>query len=666
VKYTWSLDIDATLPLIAIILGLATIAYTAISLKRMRIRLARIDQVSDLIKKGATAYLARQFKVIFVFIPILTAVLYFLLGWQAALTCIIGSALSLLSAYLGMLMIIKVHGKVADSARSSSLGAFRAAFMGGSVMGMLVPVVALAGLSILYFYFRDPQMLLGFAFGSSLTALFAQVGGGIYTKAADIGSDLVGKVEHKMPEDDPRNPGVIADLVGDNVGDCAGRGSDLFQSFSGDVITGMIMGIAFVPIYGPAAIVFPLILQTIGVIASNIGVLAVRRMMKDGKYGPSKTLNYGLLLTTALAIVGAFILSYVMLYDLGIFIAALSGIIAVMAAIFIARHYTSVTGKPVREIASSAQRGAALDILKGISYGMQSPIVPVIMILGAAVFSYFVSGGSLYAVAITNIGTDLMIGFMMSCDVFGPIVDNADGVAELSKQARAQKSLGRLDSVGNTMKAYTKALSMTTGTLTAVVVFFTFMQISSISQLDIMVPLNLAFLFIGAATAFLVSSQLFSSTTNTANAMVDEIRRQYREIKGLLDGDVEPDYASCIDISTSHALREMAIPGIIAIAAPVVVGLLFGVSSLLAFMIGITVTSVLLAIFFSNAGAAFDNAKKYVEEGNFGGKGSETHAAAVVGDTVGDPMKDVVGPSLVIFMKVVGMTALLLLPLLAA
>lgn len=656
------------LPAITIVLGVATILYLAVSNYAVKIRNKRIDQVSDLIKKGAFAYLGRQFKTIFVFIPVLAVAVYFVLGWETAFSFLAGAALSLLSAYVGMIMIIKVHGKAADAARTSSLDAFRIAFMGGSSMGMLVPIAGLIGLTLLYFYFPDHTMLIGFGFGSSLTALFAQIGGGIYTKAADIGADLVGKVEHGMPEDDPRNPGVIADLVGDNVGDCAGRGSDLFQSFSGDVITGIIMGIAFVPKYGPGAVVFPLLLQTAGVLASNIGIMAVRMFMSSAKgaFSPSRILNTGLVITAAIAILSAFALSVYVLNDVSIFVAALSGVLAVFAAIFIARHYTSVTGKPVREIASAARRGAALDVLKGMSYGMQSPIVPIIMILGASVVSYIVSGYSLYAVAIANIGTDLMIGFMMSADVFGPIVDNADGVAELSKQPRAQRSLSRLDSVGNTMKAYTKALSMTTGTLTAVVVFITYAQIAGITQLDMLAPMNLAAVFVGAGTSFLVAALLIGSTTKTAEVMVDEIRRQYHTIKGLLQGKAEPDYARCIDISTSNALREMAVPGIIAVAAPMVAGVLFGPQVLLSFIIGITVSAVPLSIYFSNAGAAYDNAKKYVEEGNFGGKGSETHAAVVIGDTVGDPMKDVAGPSLVIFMKVVGMTALMLVPLLVA
>jgi K(+)-stimulated pyrophosphate-energized sodium pump len=527
-------------------------------------------------------------------------------------------------------------------------------------MGLSVPAISLAGLTALYVLTGDPNDLVGFGFGASLTALFAQVGGGIFTKAADIGADLVGKVELGIPEDDPRNPAVIADLVGDNVGDCAGRGSDLFQSFSGDIITGMIMGVAFIPWYGAGAVIFPLLLQCVGNLASIIGIVLVRKLGVD----PSRAIILGLACTAILSMTGAYVLTVTLIGDITIFYAAVSGLIAVILSIFTAQHYTSYKGRPVTAIAEASQRGAALNLITGLGYGFQAPILPVFAVLGAAVFSFIVSGSSLYAIAIANIGTDLMLGYIMSADAFGPIVDNANGVAEMSGENNVGEGLNTLDAVGNTMKAYTKALSMTTGTLTAFAVFITFFQVAGVRTLNLMQPFNIAALFVGVTLSFMVASLTIGSTAKTAQLMVDEVRRQWRLNTDISDGNSEPDYARCIDISTNNALKEMVLPGLLAIVPPVATGFIFGSETLVALLIGITVSAVALAVFFNNVGASFDNAKKVIESGLYGGKGSESHKAAIIGDTVGDPMKDVAGPSLIIYMKLVGMTALLLLPLL--
>ena len=438
-----------------------------------------------------------------------------------------------------------------------------------------------------------------------------------------------------------------------------GRGADLFQSFSGDVITGMILGVAFVPRYGPGAIVFPLFLQCAGNLASLGGVALVKWL----KWGPERSIIIGLIVTAALSSVGAFLLVRSFIGDTTIFLSALSGLAAVIISMFVAQHYTGYNGGPVTNIAKASERGAAINIITGISYGLQSPLVPIASVIGAAVFSFIISGSSLYAIAIANIGTDLMIGFIMSADAFGPIVDNADGVSEMTGETGAGDNLALLDAVGNSMKAYTKALSMTTGTLTAFAVFITFFQVAGVKSLDLMQPWNYAALFIGAALSFLIASLTIGSTAKTAEKMVDEIRSQFQANPAIMEGKAEPDYARCINISTNNALREMAWPGLLAIIPPVVVGYLFGAETLVALLIGVTLTSVCLAVFFNNVGAAWDNAKKLIER-DFWRKGTEAHKAAVVGDTVGDPMKDVAGPSLIIYMKLVGMTALLLLPFL--
>ncbi|MCX6660403.1 MAG: sodium-translocating pyrophosphatase, partial [Candidatus Bathyarchaeota archaeon] len=536
---------------------------------------------------------------------------------------------------------------------------FRIAFMGGSLMGLSVPALSLAGVTLLFILLKDPNDLVGFGFGASLIALFAQVGGGIFTKAADIGADLVGKVEQGIPEDDPRNPAVIADLVGDNVGDCAGRGSDLFQSFSGDMITGMMLGAAFVGRYGFNAVIFPLLLPCAGYLASVVGVMLVRQLRLD----PSKTITMGLGTTFLLCSAGSYFLSIYLLGDVTIFYSILSGLVAVLISIYVAQYYTGYRGKPVRSIAEASQRGSAINLITGLGYAFQNPIFPVAGVIGAAVFSYIISGFSLYAIALANIGTDLMIGFIMSADAFGPIADNANGVAKMAHEEKAVETLTLLDAVGNSMKAYTKALSITTGTLTAFAVFITFFELAGVKSLSLIDPFNVAAIFVGVTLSFLVASLTIGSTAKTAMTMVDEVRKQFRN-PGVMEGTVEPDYARPIDICTRAALREMVWPGLIAVIPPVVVGLLLGVETLVALLIGITVSSVSLAVFFNNGGAAFDNAKKLIETGLYGGKGSETYTAAVVGDTVGDPMKDVAGPSLIIFMKLMGLTALLILPLL--
>jgi K(+)-stimulated pyrophosphate-energized sodium pump len=567
--------------------------------------------------------------------------------------------MSILSSYSVTRLVVKVHSRVTDSAKTSANTAFRIAFMGGSLMGLSVPAISLAGVTFLFLLLKDPNLLVGFGFGASLIALFAQVGGGIFTKAADIGADLVGKVEQGIPEDDPRNAAVIADLVGDNVGDCAGRGADLFQSFSGDMITGMMLGAAFVSRYGYNAIIFPIILPVAGYLASVAGVFLVQQLKKD----PSRSILVGLVTTFVLCAIGCYSLSIYLLNDVTIFLSILSGLTAVLISIFVAQYYTGYRGKPVRTIAEASQRGPAITLITGLAYAFQNPIIPVSGVIGAAVFSYIISGNSLYAIALANIGTDLMIGFIMSADAFGPIVDNADGVGEMAHEKGVEKNLGLLDAVGNSMKAYTKALSMTTGTLTAFAVIITYFELAGVKSLSLINPWNIAALFVGVTLSFLVASLTIGSTAKTAMTMVDEVRKQFK-IPGVMEGTVEPDYSRPIDISTRAALKEMIWPGLLAIIPPVIVGLLLGAETLVALLLGITVSSVALAVFFNNGGAALDNAKKLIETGLYGGKGSDTHKAAVVGDTVGDPMKDVAGPSLIIYMKLVCLTALLLLPLL--
>jgi K(+)-stimulated pyrophosphate-energized sodium pump len=553
---------------------------------------------------------------------------------------------------------VRANAQTTEAAVESPYKAFITAVSGGSVMGFSIIGFSLLMLSILYFIFRDPVPLIGFGFGDSLAALFAQIGGGIYTKAADVGADLVGKVEKNIPEDDPRNPAVIADLVGDNVGDCAGRGSDLFQTFSDDIITGQLVATAAIALgqYGPLAFFYPLLQQSVGLISSLVGVFSLRFMKK---MKPEPAFNAGMLVTTVFALVGSYFLSKVLLDDLSIFLGSFMGIAITLVAAYITRYYAGIGGKPVKRIVEASQRGAALTLITGLASGLQSPLASIIAIAIAVVVAYSVSGGSLLAVVAVNIGTDLLIGYIMTADAFGPITDNAAGLAEMSHAGKlVVQPLAALDAVGNTMKATTKAYAMSSGMITSFVMFATFFSITGLTSLSVSAPYAVAFLFVGITLPYLISSLVIGSTAKTAQLMVDEVRRQFKTIPRLMEGKATPDYAACVDISTKNALREMILPGLISVLIPVGVGFIFGAWALGALLIGAIASAALLGPFFNNTGTAFDNAKKIIEEAGL--KGTPQHQAAVIGDTVGDPMKDVAGPSLLIFMKLIGMASLLI------
>lgn len=620
-------------------------------------------EVNGYIVVGTGAYLRRQVKTIFLAIPWLAALLSYFFGWQTSLTFICGVFLSLLAGFIGMNVAVRANVRVTTAATKSSASTFRISFLGGAVTGLLVTGISMLGLYILRLIFSGPndiQVLVGFGFGASLAALFAQIGGGIFTKSADIGADLVGKLEEGIPEDDPRNPAVVADLVGDNVGDCAGRGSDLFQTFSNDIVTGMILGVLFVSRYGANAIIFPFVLEAMGVLASIIGIAIVRER-KGHSY--STVLYTGLLTTAVIAAFGLFILSNFMMNDLSLFIAGLLGIFAVLSSTFVALYYTGLDGRPVRQTAESSRGGPAINVITGLSFGLQSPILPIIAVVASTVAAYFVTGGSAYALIVADIGTDFIIAFIMASDTFGPITDNAAGIAEMTGvSAEADRTLESLDAVGNTMKAATKAYAMASGTYTSFAIFATFFAMANITGIDVTGPYAIAGLFVGIALPFPLASLTISATAKGAFKMVDEVRRQFKQIAGLREGTATPDYAKCVDISTKFALKQMVLPGIIAIAVPITVGFIFGIIPLGMLLVGATASSALLGFFFNNTGALLDNAKKLHELGKYGGKGSQSHKASVIGDTIGDPLKDVAGPSVLIFMKLLGMTALLLLP----
>ena len=625
---------------------------------------ARMQEVSRYIVIGTGAYIKRQLGTILLVIPPLALVILFLFNWTTSLAFVCGVLLSLLAGYVGMNVAVRANVRTASAATRSPGATLRTGFLGGAVMGLAVPGISLVALFLLRVALNDISALVGFGFGASLAALFAQIGGGIFTKSADIGADLVGKVEMGIPEDDPRNPAVVADLVGDNVGDCAGRGSDLFQTFSDDIITGMLMGVLFISRYGPNGVLFPFMLEAVGVLASMFGISLVRRWKRINATG---SLVVGLMVTAVLSSIGLFFLSTLFLNDVSLFFAGLFGVAAVLVCVLSTLYYTGLGRGPVHDVAEYSQAGPAINLITGISTGLATPLFPMIAVLVAVVVSFIVTGQSLYGLVITNIGTDFGIAFIMASDTFGPITDNAAGIAEMSGiSGQASETLNSLDAVGNTMKAATKGYAMASGTVTSFLIFATYFAMANISVISLGSPYPIAALFLGVVLPLPLASLTIGATSDGAFKMVDEVRRQFKEIIGLKEGKVAPDYARCIDIATKNALSQMVLPGLISIATPIAVGLLFGPTALGMMLIGATASAAMLGFFFNNTGALLDNAKKLVESGLYGGKKSDTHKATIIGDTVGDPLKDVAGPSVLIFMKLLGMTALLLLPLMRA
>jgi len=622
----------------------------------------KMQEVSGYIIIGTNAYLKMQFRTIIFVIPVLSLIILLLFSWTTSIAFVCGVLLSLFAGYIGMNVAVRANLRTASAATRSSAETLKTAYLGGAVTGLAVPGISLVALFLIYITLNDIPALVGFGFGASLAALFAQIGGGIFTKSADIGADLVGKIEMEIPEDDPRNPAVVADLVGDNVGDCAGRGSDLFQTFSGDITTGMLMGVLFLAHYGPNGIIFPVVLEALGVLASIFGISIVRQWKKISATG---SLVIGLVATAVLSLVGLFFLSTMFLNDVSLFFAGVLGVLAMFVCIFVTLYYTGLGRGPVHHVAESSQAGAALNLITGLSTGLGTPLLPMIAVLAAVLSSFIITGNSLYGLVITNIATDFTLAFIMASDAFGPITDNAAGIAEMSGiSGEASKTLNELDAVGNTMKAATKGYAMASGTVTSFLIFATYFATANISVVSIDTPYAVAALFLGVVLPLPLVSLTIRATADGAFKMVDEVRRQFKETLGLKEGKVPPDYARCIDIATKNALSKMVFPGIIVIVTPIIVGLLFGPTALGMMLIGATASAAMLGFFFNNTGALLDNAKKLIESGLYGGKKSDSHKAAVVGDTVGDPLKDVAGPAVLIFMKLLGMTALLVLPLL--
>jgi len=663
-----NLDLEFLLP----ITGLAALVVAGISahlvLKESR-GPPRVREISAAIYEGATTYLKRQYVTIWAFALIISVLLFFApeWGWRASVAFLAGSLSSTVAGFLGMHVAIRANSRTANAAQVGVNKALNVAFRGGLVMGMVAVGIGLLGVLFFYNWFGEPRLILPYGFGASAVALFARVGGGIYTKTADVGADLVGKVEAGIPEDDPRNPAVIADNVGDNVGDVAGMGADLFESYVASIIAAMIVGFTVQTTYGSESVMFPLWIAAAGIVASILSIFFVR--VRKGK-DPSYALNSASIAAIGITAMGSLLIAgYMFGLENGwkLFVSVLSGLIAGLVVGLTSGYFTNRIHRPAQFIANSAQSGAAISILVGFSVGLLSVVLPIVGISVAVVVAFKMAG--LYGICLAGVGMLSVTGIIVASDAYGPIADNAGGIVEQSGMpSRVRRTTDALDSVGNTMKAICKGFAIGSAALTAIALFATYTssEMANIETLNLLDSNVVAGFFLGGATVALFCALTILAVGRNAFRMVGEVRRQFREIPGLMEGKARPDYSRCINIATHGALKELLIPGVSALVVPLAVGLILGKAALGGFLAGSIGVGLVFALLMANAGGAWDNAKKYIELGRLGGKGSKTHAAAVIGDTVGDPFKDTAGPSINILIKLMSWVALISAPLLLA
>ena len=650
-------------------LALALVVYNIRNLLKQDAGEGRVPELGEAIREGASAFLKMEYRVMAVFVVVMAIILGVLIPPQplVAVTYVIGTLIAAFAGWIGMSVAVRANTRTAVAAQSSWAKALRLAYSSGATTGLAGISMGLLFLSLLSFFFDDPNMLLGFVFGATSVALFLRVGGGIYTKSADVGADLVGKVEMHIPEDDPRNPAVIADNVGDNVGDIAGMGSDLYESYIAAIVAAMVLGGI---VYGRDGIVLPLILGATGLVSSIFGTWFVRTGEASDNYEEQvhlahKTMNRGVIASSVFLVIVAFVV--VLLYmgsgELNLFFAFLVGLLTGASIGPITEYYTS-THKPVLRIAELSQTGPAINIMEGMAVGMMSTVIPIVIIAFATVIAFQLA--DLLGIALASVGMIANMGMLLSMDFYGPIADNAAGIAEMADMGQVvRERCEALDAVGNTTAAVGKGFAISSAALATLAWLATYFRIAEITVASITAVDVVAGLFLGGMMIFLFCALTQSGVSAGAFEIVSEVRRQFREIDGLLEGKTPPDYVACVAIATRRAIRSMLLPGLLVIAIPLLTGVILGPTSVAGVLLGSLIVGLPMAIFMANSGGAWDNAKKHIEAGNFGGKNSPAHEAAVIGDTVGDPFKDTLGPALDILMKLVGMMAVLFAPLFA-
>ena len=648
-------------PVLAIC-ALVFAAYKANYVQKQDAGNEKMREIAGAIRVGADAFLISEYKILAIFVAAVFVLIFIFISKATAVCFLLGAIFSVLAGFFGMKVATSANVRTAAAARDHGMNkALSVAFSGGSVMGMCVVGLGLLGCSVIYIIKGDAGILFGFSLGASSIALFARVGGGIYTKAADVGADLVGKVEAGIPEDDPRNPAVIADNVGDNVGDVAGMGADLFESYVGAIVSAITLGLAH-KASGANGAIYPIVVAGIGILASIIATFFVKG--KDNS-NPHKALKMGSYVSAAIVVAASVILSYLYFGKIYYALSVIAGIIVGLVIGYMTEVYTSEDYQSVKKIADQSETGSATTIISGIAVGMRSTAIPVILICLGIYISYAVTD-DLYGIALAAVGMLSTTGITVAVDAYGPIADNSGGIAEMSGlEPHVREITDKLDAVGNTTAAMGKGFAIGSAALTALALFVSYSDEVNLTEiginiLDFKVVIGL---LIGGMLPFLFSAMTMDSVSKAAYKMIAEVRRQFREIPGILEGEAKPDYSSCVGISTKAALHEMILPGVLSVAVPLLVGFVLGPAALGGLLAGALVTGVLLAIYMSNSGGAWDNAKKYIEEGHYGGKGSEAHKAAVVGDTVGDPFKDTSGPSLNILIKLMTVVSLVFAPL---